>query len=193
MSEEGSLETWKELSSGDRVRIWENDAVLKYFVPSMLQEFVDGKPTAFSMEQIFEVQNRLEVEQKAGISTQDAELANQVSSIFGPKGVKSKVARSHKLNKVIQARMLELVANGKPQPPPQPEPLPIQQQNENQQPNQNQISSHQPTTKQQTPSTTQQQPLTTHQAALANQQQSSAIQQAGQCFVFSRTMVSEYM
>mmetsp|Transcript_9257 Transcript_9257/g.11097 ORF Transcript_9257/g.11097 Transcript_9257/m.11097 type:complete len:282 (+) Transcript_9257:90-935(+) len=113
MGLEETLSLWKNVDESDRTATWKLDPVLKFFSPSMLDEFVAGKPTAFSMEQIFEVQDLVEKKQKEGFSSEESSCCSGLVSIFGPGGVRSKVARSHKLNKVIEQRLIELSQDGK--------------------------------------------------------------------------------
>jgi len=107
---------WADVDVQSRMSIWEADPVLRYFQSDMIQEMLDGKRTAFTMEQIFEVQNQLERYAKTNKDMPEEEklLAKQIEDIFGPGGVRSKVARSHKLNKVVECRLAELVENGRP-------------------------------------------------------------------------------
>ena len=100
MLPEDTVRAWEKLQLQQRREVWKEDPVLCYFDGIHVQDCLEGKNESFSMEEIMEIQDKL-----PPAPTGDDSV---IFSIFGKNGVRSKVARSHKLNKVITDRLTTL-------------------------------------------------------------------------------------
>lgn len=100
MLPEETVREWEKLPLQARREVWKSDAVLCYFDNIHLQDCLEGKNQSFSMEEIIEIQDKLPPAPTGDDAT--------IFDIFGKNGVRSKVARSHKLNKIIEDRFIAL-------------------------------------------------------------------------------------
>lgn len=98
MLAEEVTEAWKKLRVNERRSIWSTDPVLSFFQAEFIQDCLEGKSQGFNMEQIIEVQDKLAAAPKPSDKV--------IRDVFSTS--KSKVARSHKFNRIIEDRLTAL-------------------------------------------------------------------------------------